>query len=119
MYYNRTLVRGASEPEFEISCLFVSISVMISDSPKFSLNDTLFLCFTYLWLCFATLCDIRRDLNVDRALFLGYKYHQKKRDGITEEHTRGMPKIDDKSQYNHAERREVEPVWFEVLQELV
>jgi hypothetical protein len=46
-------------------------------------------------------------LNVDRALFLRYKYHQKERGGITDEHTRGMPEIDDKSQYNHGERREV------------
>ena len=29
-----------------------------------------------------------------------------------------MPEIDDKSQYDHGERREVEPVWFEVLHEL-
>lgn len=72
---------------------------MISASQKFSLNNTLFRCLTYLWLCFATLCDIRGDLNVYRALFLGYKYyHQEEREGITEEHTRGMPEIDDKSQ---------------------
>jgi hypothetical protein len=47
------------------------------------------------------------------------KYHQKEGEGITEEHTRGMPEIDNKSQYNHGERREVKPVWFEVLHELV
>jgi len=29
-----------------------------------------------------------------------------------------MPEIDNKSQYNHHERREVEPVWFEVLHKL-
>jgi hypothetical protein len=99
----------------------LSISVIISASQKFSLNNTLFLWLTYLWLwlCFATSCDIRGDLYVDRALFLRYKYHQKERKGITEEHTRGMPEIDDKSQDNHGERREVEPVWFEVLHELV
>jgi len=70
-------------------------------SHKLSLNNSLFLCLTYLWLCFATLCDVRGDLDVDRALFL----------------RRGMPEIDDKSQYNHGERREVEPVWFEVEEE--
>jgi hypothetical protein len=102
-----------------MSCLFVSISVLILASQKFSLNNTLFLYLAYLWLCSATLCDIRGDLNIDRALLLGYKYHQKEREGITEERTRGMPKIDDESQYNHGERREVKPVWLEVLYELV
>jgi len=84
-----------------MSCLFVSISVLILASQKFSLNNTLFLYLAYLWLCSATLCDIRGDLNIDRALLLG----------------RGMPKIDDESQYNHGERREVKPVWLEVEEE--
>src|SRR6266403_2324800 len=61
--------------------------------------------------------DIRRELNVNRALFLGYKYHQQERKGITDEHTRRMPEVHDESQYNHGKRREVEPVWFEVLHE--
>ena len=60
-----------------MSRLFVSISVLILASQEISLNNTLFLYLAYLWLCFATLCDIRGDLNVNRALFLGYKHHQK------------------------------------------
>jgi hypothetical protein len=35
------------------------------------------------------------------------------------ERTRGMPEVDDKPQYNHGERREVKPVWFKVLDEIV
>lgn len=30
-----------------------------------------------------------------------------------------MPEVDDKPQYNHGERREVEPVWSEMLDEIV
>ena len=97
----------------------MNISVIGSASYKVFLNNALFLCLTYLWLYCATLCDVRGDLDVDRALFLRYKHHQKEREGTTDEHTRGMPEIDDKSQYNHGEGREVEPVWFEVLHGLV
>ena len=59
-------LRGASETEFEMSS-FVCEHI----GHNFGLD------LAYLWLSFATSYDIRGELNVDRALFLSYKYHQK------------------------------------------
>ena len=92
---------------------------MISASHKVSLSNTLFLYLTNLWL-HPALCDIRGDLDVKRPLLLSYKYYQNMEEGIRRnQRTRGMPKVDDKPHYNHAERREVKPVWFEMLDEIV
>ena len=74
---------------------------------RFHLNsNALFLWFTDLLLHHVsgiTLCDIRGDVDVDRALLLSCKYHQMEEQQHHKERTRGMPEVDDKPQYNHGE----------------
>jgi hypothetical protein len=92
---------------------------MISASHKVFLNNILFLYLADLWF-HPALCDIRGELDVKRPLLLSYKCYQDKEEGVTRnQRTRDMPEVDDKPHYNHAERREVKPVWFEVLEEIV
>ena len=61
-------------------------------------SKTLFLWFTDLRHHRVTLCDIRGDMDVNRALLLSCKYHQMEEQRHDKEHTRGMPEVDDKPQ---------------------